>query len=1427
MSKIDYISTINIDLGARYTGVYLNTYEYGVLPDSGIGMTLCLPEDGGKMTWSQAGRTATRHRIRSNKRRKQAKRLMKLVLQELVKANSIQLDEHSWNKLWEATKGLLNRRGYNRIESETDITPLAEIEPTLVAEVLTEFNTTENILEQWERYSQDIRFVRQLVDTELLQLNKSELKKHLRSSGVDKEDLKQLEQAVGLIKEAALSIIDQVDFGHQHRRDYLKSIKLEIEQDSRFKPVVDSVGVIPFWCLVGNVSNLQLRATRWFFNDVRHKSGDTLDLNRLKSVLVRWLNYWRPETPDEKERQAKALELLQSSHNTLQLLCDLDPNLTIPPYEDQDNRRPPKDQTLLLSPVALTNHYGDTWQRWALILRQSNVDWFEGIEEISSYYDRRSRLPKTINGVRHESPITQQQVQLAYFLQRLLDRTRKLDNYALRYLRKNRTNGDIKGNPFYKQLEADLGSQHISDFLDFCDRYYDEVEQARQGLWIQSKETLLERSNLNPPHKRKLMHLLVGGIIGERIGAEELQAFVEGIWGARIAGNATLRGLCKKIEEVRKEYGNLFNKRLHQLRYLIETKGRNEKEVLANNDDKAIWKVYQSVNVAADGIAQHFQHSPEKSKRYRNVFSLAQIYNLLESDPRGFSSNGLAVSLEQSWRMSEVEIDGQKCARCSRLPADSVRPFDGVLKRVLEKQAYQIANKKAEELFQATIDPNSVIEVHINLEENRFAFTEELLDLKKASAKKRKEFSDKLKRQAGRWLSKTERIKQASKGICPYTGKPFEPYGEIDHIIPRSQSLASGTIYNSEANLIWCSREGNQSKRDERYLINNLKGNYLQKIFGTQSVSQVTEIIESTVARLPRDFIFESLNQDEQAAVRHALFLPSSSPAYEKVIATLGAQGTARVNGTQAWLARRIIEQLQSILSDWAQQHQLKIRYHATRINAEDVSRIRTLLGDMYSEFAKSETQGVGSHMLDAVCVYARAAAEPKVMDRLSVGAIYAESVEELRKLIPAITYIESLERRPRYHKSDIASQPIFKEGIYGEHFLPIWVHNNIIKVGFDPYKNAVEVSGKSPTQLIADIQAYCKDPNGQQVNDHLTKFEIDKHKAFELFDRVWREPVSPEELQAANVLDALHYVTQKKNVAATITNDKGNGLKSYGEIVADKHFSVKINLKGSKAYKASGKVVHPTIFDWQKLLNHPSLTGLLGSKLESMPNISEVLASYFNPGSDRAHSKTRRVYSLPVIASASGGFRIKRQGEDGNPVYQLHEIEGTVGKGFAVNHGLIDWNEVVYITQLRESANLTPLKGRFRPEPESFVAFDQWLAIEIPETLADSVTALQFCPATKDRMYIRVTQPLSVFSRWVAEASDSPLDGLYDLRNQVKVNEAAFFKCHNNKLLPMPRGALLIEKLTPDLIRYRYIAAGNNTEMKQAYQEAYSNLRE
>ena len=94
--------------------------------------TLVMPEEGGKMTWSQAGRTATRHRIRSNKRRKLAKRLLKVTFTQGLsyKLNDSEL---------EALNGLLNRRGYNRIETEIDRRPLETVPPSWIANEFPEF----------------------------------------------------------------------------------------------------------------------------------------------------------------------------------------------------------------------------------------------------------------------------------------------------------------------------------------------------------------------------------------------------------------------------------------------------------------------------------------------------------------------------------------------------------------------------------------------------------------------------------------------------------------------------------------------------------------------------------------------------------------------------------------------------------------------------------------------------------------------------------------------------------------------------------------------------------------------------------------------------------------------------------------------------------------------------------------------------------------------------------------------------------------------------------------------------------------------------------------------------------------------------------------------------------------------------------------
>ena len=105
------ISPIAIDMGAKNTGVYLNHFVQGEDPTTSgniAGKTIVI--DSSSITWSQVSRTQKRHQVRNNKRRKLAKRLLKLILEK-------EYDVNPDPKQSEYLNGLLNRRGYNRIET--------------------------------------------------------------------------------------------------------------------------------------------------------------------------------------------------------------------------------------------------------------------------------------------------------------------------------------------------------------------------------------------------------------------------------------------------------------------------------------------------------------------------------------------------------------------------------------------------------------------------------------------------------------------------------------------------------------------------------------------------------------------------------------------------------------------------------------------------------------------------------------------------------------------------------------------------------------------------------------------------------------------------------------------------------------------------------------------------------------------------------------------------------------------------------------------------------------------------------------------------------------------------------------------------------------------------------------------------------------
>src|SRR5690606_19018510 len=97
--------------------------------------------------------------------------------------------------------------------------------------------------------------------------------------------------------------------------------------------------------------------------------------------------------------------------------------------------------------------------------------------------DRRSRL------ITNKQRLTDASLYAdSYFLQRLLDRSKIHDTYALRAISKN--NKSEKLDNFRWKLKQDLGDHHIEKFLEFSQKYYREVERAKSGIWEQEPASL-------------------------------------------------------------------------------------------------------------------------------------------------------------------------------------------------------------------------------------------------------------------------------------------------------------------------------------------------------------------------------------------------------------------------------------------------------------------------------------------------------------------------------------------------------------------------------------------------------------------------------------------------------------------------------------------------------------------------------------------------------------------------------------------------------------------------------------------------------------------------------------------------------------------------------------------------------------------------
>ena len=152
----------------------------------------------------------------------------------------------------------------------------------------------------------------------------------------------------------------------------------------------------------------------------------------------------------------------------------------------------------------------------------------------------------------------------------------------------------------------------------------------------------------------------------------------------------------------------------------------------------------------------------------------------------------------------------------------------------------------------------------------------------------------------------------------------------------------SSTVYNHEANLIYCTTSGNVKKGNSRYTLKNLNKKYLQNQFGTDNIKQITDQVTEKLENIPgrkREF-FSGLDNEEQKVIRHALFIPELDYITFPI---LGTQTKARVNGTQAWLCKNI----KQIIEDELSKKGYNIEFDIVKVKSEDVHRNRFLLGEL------------------------------------------------------------------------------------------------------------------------------------------------------------------------------------------------------------------------------------------------------------------------------------------------------------------------------------------------------------------------------------------------------------------------------------------------------------------------------------------------
>ncbi|MGX9366674.1 type II-B CRISPR-associated RNA-guided endonuclease Cas9/Csx12 [Desulfoplanes sp. PS50] len=1152
-----FISPIAVDLGAKHTGVYAAFYKAHSRPENieRHGVVYNLDQQG--YTLLMTDRTAKRHQRRGYDRRQMAKRLFRLIWEKKFGL--------PWNKDTAQVVGfLLNRRGFSYLSGAYSQEILAAFPEDAWNELPKAFQQEAGgcyppdlnaRLQDWAKSPSKLdQILNNLIEFKEKQEKITQSPWIFKKKEFDLENAKfdTINDNLHHLVFALQSVNSELASGAVHRKKYFEQVSDVLTKTDHthtylkiFCTTLQSGGfdkLTPdnLTRLIGHISNLELKPLRKYFNDTKHRDGDYWDEERLTKLFDRWLcKEWRvdysknPEKARDGKQDYTALRIRWKNHRKsqkgiIEFWLEQNPAQTLPPYQSQNNRRPPRCQSLVLNPAFLDVHYPE-WQTWTAILENLHKEYLGDLrtafKKLTSSKGNRY-FDQTVTGELKTDSQKRTSAHLdARMLQFILDIRRDYDpaclNKIYSHAKKLRQQcKDRHDNETIVALQNTLNKSKLPDMLknepDFDDEgifpdgsflhmichYYKLRQRARDGrIFIHpeynktklrgfensrrfdDKDQMLTFCNLKTRQKKyQSLHDLAGIFqISPKVLRDTIQSDED---DQIIAWLKTFRGLqtlCKDAATKQKNHRG-------QLNLLLQTGKNNDLNKLKERATAMSQKIAQEL------FSGNFE---EKAKKFATVFSFVQLHNIAFTERSGNARSCPICSMDNSRRMESTE-DILKGAKAQRLPAIPTRIIDGAVKKMTRILSKRITQDRWPAI-ESALKSGDQVRVPIVTESNRFEFEPKLKELKTGKVVKNTQTENFLE-------DKKTRIKNACGQLCPYTGETITN-GEIDHIIPRTSQY--GTL-NDEANLIYASKNGNERKGEKTYGLDNLSKGYKKQHFATDDDTEITNMIEKTIwdkenkrFKFGNYLSFINLQPDEQKAFRHALFLDSSSEIRQAVIKAVTNRTRSFVNGTQRYFAQALADELhkKALARGW----QDRIDFDFFAVEAVSSSKGNGIRDYRYiyeqdhtnfAEFIKKygEPQKPYSHILDAQFAFMIALEKHQKQgsflldipeDRTFLPVPKGQSGHKSPQVIFYDIYVApekmdtpvDLERR-KPHDGFIEHRSFTRDSFYADRYLPVLIkktgHDQVeFRAGFD-WENSAQwpLFKKRNKKIIKDEKA-------------------------------------------------------------------------------------------------------------------------------------------------------------------------------------------------------------------------------------------------------------------------------------------------------------------------------------------------------------------